>query len=84
MCEALANGRPVIASRISGLIGTLGHDYPGYFEPLDTQALAAQLSRVESDSAFYEELRERCAAASQLLLPERERAAWQELLAEFT
>ena len=43
MCEALALGVPVIASRISGLIGTLGEDYPGYFAVEDTQALAEQL-----------------------------------------
>ena len=41
MCEALVLGTPVIASRISGLIGTLGQDYPGYFSPRDDVELAA-------------------------------------------
>jgi len=83
MCEALALGVPVIASRISGLIGTLGEDYPGYFAVEDTQALAEQLRRAETDHAFYTDLRERCRQAAKLLEPAREQEAWANLLAEF-
>jgi len=82
MCEALALGVPVIASRISGLIGTLGDDYPGYFPAEDTQALAEQLRRAETDHAFLSELREHCGQAAKLLAPEREQQAWANLLAE--
>src|SRR5579885_3415378 len=82
MCEALVNGTPVIASRISGLIGTLGEDYPGYFPPEDTRALAEQLRRVETDIDYYNELNARCREAARLLEPEAEVEAWRTLLQE--
>ena len=82
MCEALVNGTPVIASHISGLIGTLGEDYPGYFPTGDTRALAEQLRRAETDADFYNGLSARCREAAGLLLPEKESEAWRELLAE--
>jgi glycosyltransferase involved in cell wall biosynthesis len=82
MCEALALDVPVVASHISGLIGTLGEDYPGYFPIEDTQALAEQLRRAESDRAFYAELQARGKEAAKLLEPKRERQAWADLIAE--
>jgi glycosyltransferase involved in cell wall biosynthesis len=82
MCESLVLHIPVIASHISGLIGTLGEDYPGYFPAKDTQALAEQLRRVETDQGFYDELKARCVEASKLLKPKREQQAWADLLAE--
>ena len=46
LCEALASGVPVAASRISGLMGTLGDDdYPGYYELGDTAGLKRLLLR---------------------------------------
>jgi glycosyltransferase involved in cell wall biosynthesis len=80
MCEALVNGTPVIASHISGLIGTLGEDYPGYFPPQDTRALAEQLRRAETDRRFYDDIRVRCREAAHLLEPSCEVDAWRELL----
>jgi putative glycosyltransferase (TIGR04348 family) len=82
--EALAQPTPtpVVASRISGLIGTLGDDYPGYFPVEDTAALTDLLWRAESDPAFYAALQAGCARAAPLVLPERERAAWAALFAE--
>lgn len=82
MCESLMLGVPVIASRISGLMGTLGEDYPGYFPVQDTQSLADQLRRAETDVSFYAELRSRAAEAARLLTPEREQQAWADLLGE--
>jgi glycosyltransferase involved in cell wall biosynthesis len=82
LCEALAIGTPVIASRISGLIGTLGEDYPGYFPPEDTSGLAEQLRRAETDVKFYKELLDRCRDAAKLVQPEREQQAWADLLVE--
>jgi glycosyltransferase involved in cell wall biosynthesis len=82
MCEALVLGTPVIASRISGLIGTLGEDYPGYFSVGDEHELADQLRRAETDRAFYYDLQERCGEAARLLTPEREVRAWSDLLTE--
>src|SRR5262249_14624910 len=82
VCESLVLGTPVIASRISGLIGTLGDDYPGYFRVEDEHELAEQLLRAETDPDFYDDLQARCSDASRLLTPEREQAAWRDLLAE--
>lgn len=82
LCEALAAGVPVVASRIPGLIGTLGEDFPGYFEVGDTAGLAALLLRAERDRAFYAALVRHGAARSNLVSPEREREAWRALLEE--
>lgn len=82
ICEALACGVPVLSSRIAGSIGLLGEDYPGYFETGDTSALAALLSRCETDAAFREGLTARCRALAQIVEPKRELAAWRRLLAE--
>jgi glycosyltransferase involved in cell wall biosynthesis len=38
LSEALASGVPVIASKISGLMGTLGRSFIGYFPVGDTKA----------------------------------------------
>lgn len=82
LCEALTSPTPVVASRISGLIGTLGEDYPGYFPVGDTDALAELVARAESDAAFYEGLKACCAEAAALVAPEAEPERWRELLAE--
>ena len=84
MCEALVLGTPVIASRISGLVGTLGEDYPGYFSPRNDRELAEVLLRAERDRAFYSDLCDRCIEAARTLAPEREAAAWGDLLTELT
>jgi glycosyltransferase involved in cell wall biosynthesis len=82
--EALAQPvpTPVIATRIGGLIGTLGEDYPGYFAVGDTRGLAALLRRAETDGDYYAQLAAHCARAAPLVAPERERDAWRQLLAE--
>lgn len=82
LSEAIASSVPVIASRISGLIGTLGEGYPGYFPVGDTSALAHLLLKAESDPQFYDGLKAYCARLLPLVDPERERASWQQLLAE--
>jgi putative glycosyltransferase (TIGR04348 family) len=53
LSEALAMQVPIVASRIAGSTGLLGDDYPGYFPVADTAALAALLTRVETDPSFY-------------------------------
>ncbi|MGH9342102.1 MAG: selenoneine biosynthesis selenosugar synthase SenB [Acidobacteriota bacterium] len=82
LSEALASSVPVVASRIAGLIGTLGHDYPGFFPAEATAALAQLLHRAETDPAFYEELKGRCAALKPLVSIEAERSQWRVLLQE--
>jgi putative glycosyltransferase (TIGR04348 family) len=81
--EAIVASVPVVCSRISGSIGLLGDNYPGYFDTGDTSGLARLLIRAETDGAFYEELRSRCRRLQPRFDPARERAAWQQLLSEF-
>lgn len=83
VCEALANGTPVIASRIPGNVGMLGKDYAGFFPCGDEQALAALLARAETDPAFYAQLRRQCLARRPLVSPRHEQAALKRLLDEF-
>jgi putative glycosyltransferase (TIGR04348 family) len=80
--ESIACAVPVISSRISGSIGLLGEDYPGYFPVGDTQALADLLRRAETDPGFYEPLTTSCERLAALVDPANERRAWQELLEE--
>lgn len=80
--EALARGVPVIASRISGNIGMLGKEYPGYYPQEDERALAKLLRRAESEPAFYRSLVTACAIRRSLVSPRRELAALKRLIAE--
>jgi glycosyltransferase involved in cell wall biosynthesis len=78
--EALAVPVPVLASNISGSIGLLGEEYPGYFPFGDTQALAQLLAKAEQDIEFYHELTDRCRQRASIVHPDRERESWRELL----
>ncbi len=80
VAESLVCGVPVISSRISGSLGMLGEDYPGYFEVGATQQLTDLMCRVESDAAFYEELVTRCDRLAHRFQLAAERNAWEELL----
>jgi putative glycosyltransferase (TIGR04348 family) len=82
LSEALACAVPVVASRIPGLIGTLGTDYPGYFATGDTVALREILTRAESNADFYRLLKSICKRLAPLVSPKRESAAWKQLLQE--
>jgi putative glycosyltransferase (TIGR04348 family) len=82
--EAVVAGVPMISSHIAGSIGLLGADYPGYFPVGDTQALANLLWRAETDTEFYDTLRDRCARLRPLFDPAREKQGWEDLLREFS
>lgn len=82
--EAVVDHVPVLASRISGSVGLLGEDYPGYFAAGDTAALARLLLRAESDPGFYADLKSRCSRLAPLFRPSRELVAWKSLLHEVT
>jgi putative glycosyltransferase (TIGR04348 family) len=84
LCEAIASSVPVVASKIRGLIGTLGENYPGYFPVGDTRALAELLKRAESEPTFYRTLKAHCARLAPLVDPKRERDAWKQLLDELS
>jgi putative glycosyltransferase (TIGR04348 family) len=80
LSEALASSVPVIASRIPGLQGTLGDQYPGFFPPGNTRSLARLLLRAESDPRFYSELASWCRRIKPLVSPAREMKSWKDLL----
>lgn len=73
--EALVHGTPVLSTRIDGVVGLLGEDYPGFFPLGDADALAELIYRCESDPEFYEQL---CSAARQhagQFSPDKEKAS---------
>jgi putative glycosyltransferase (TIGR04348 family) len=82
LSEALASSVPVVASKIPGLIGTLGKNFPGYFPVGNTQQLTALLRKSESDKKFYRRLKRYCKGLSHLVRPKRELDAWRSLLHE--
>jgi putative glycosyltransferase (TIGR04348 family) len=84
LAEALVCSVPLLVTRTSGLVGTLGDDYPGYFPVGDTAELARLMLKAETDESFYEQLKERSARAAWLVRPERERASWQEFLRDLS
>lgn len=81
--EAIACSVPIISSRISGSIGLLGEDYPGYFTVGDTQELTVLLQRAETDAAYYNRLKSWCEGLKPLFDPANELRRWDELLHEF-
>jgi len=82
LSEALASGVPVIASKISGLMGTLGKRFIGYYPVGDTGKLQRLLLRAENDRQFYRLLSRRCRSFAHLVRPKRELKAWRDLLKE--
>jgi putative glycosyltransferase (TIGR04348 family) len=82
LSEALASSVPVVASKIPGLMGTLGKNFPGYFPVGDTQRLAGLLLRSETDVKFYQRLKRHCEKLSHLVQPKRELDAWRSLVRE--
>lgn len=78
--EAIVSSVPVISTRISGSIGMLGDEYPGYFPYGDTRSLAKLLHRAECDTDFYNELKLLCKNKRKLFRPANEVKAWRELL----
>jgi putative glycosyltransferase (TIGR04348 family) len=79
--EAITCGAAVIASRISGNVGMLGRDYPGYFEARDAAGLARLLVRAGEEPAFLRSLAAACRARRALFTPEAEARAVRELVA---
>jgi glycosyltransferase involved in cell wall biosynthesis len=80
--EAVAAGLPILATRIDGSLGLLGHDYPGYYPVGDTEALARLLIRIETDPLFLKRLTRAIARRAPLFQPAREKAEWKSLIKE--
>ena len=81
ICEAARIGTPVLASRISGNIGMLGRDYPGYFPTFDEKALGRLMEKILARKP-YEILKRALAARRHLFLPSAERAALTAVIRE--
>jgi glycosyltransferase involved in cell wall biosynthesis len=79
--EAIVAGVPVLASDISGNIGMLGEDYPGYYICEDTGSLRALLVRAETEPGFLDDLTRSCTALAPRYTPEAEAAGWREVIA---
>ena len=80
--EAVASGTPVLASRMSGNVGMLGRDYPGYFEVRDASALADHLVRLHADRSWLPALKKACALRAPLFRPTAEARAVRRLVAD--
>jgi putative glycosyltransferase (TIGR04348 family) len=80
--EAIVNGVPILASRISGNVGLLGRDYRGYFPVADTAALAKLIDRACTDERFYDSLRAAVTRLAPCFQPRFEQAALARLMAE--
>lgn len=79
--EAILSGTPVVASRMSGNVGMLGEDYPGYFPVGDARALADCLVRLAQDPRALRDLGTACRARRRLFMPDTELAAVRSLIA---
>ena len=73
--EAVTSGTPVLGSRISGNVGMLGSDYPGWFDVGDASGLAALVRRAHGDRVFLGELAAACARRAPRFAPAAEAAA---------
>ena len=80
--EAVTSGTPVLASLVSGNLGMLGHEYPGYFPVGDAKALAAALERLAREPDAMRELRRACKRIAHLFTPARERTGLRRLVIE--
>jgi Glycosyltransferase len=80
--EAVMSGTAVLASRMSGNVGMLGTDYPGYFETGDASGLAHLLVQALEDPRFGRTLQQACRVRRALFRPEAEQKAVRRLVTE--
>jgi putative glycosyltransferase (TIGR04348 family) len=73
--EACRIGLPVLASDISGNIGLLGNDYPGYFKTGSEEQLARLLWQAETSPEFLAELAAKVGELAVNFTPQQEQAA---------
>lgn len=78
--EAITSGTWVIASRISGNVGMLGADYPGYFEARDASGLARCLVQALEDPGYRQQLADACNMRRAIFIPRREAHAVRNLV----
>ena len=80
LSEALALKTPILASRVPGVEGLLGADFPGYFPAGDAGSLATLLEGAEHDEVFYRRLELAGEELAKKVEPFRELRSWKELL----
>lgn len=78
--EAVNSGTPVLASRIDGNVGLLGHDHAGLFDAGDAAALAALLQRCRDEPAMLSRLAAQGAARAPLFTPAHESATLNQMI----
>ena len=79
--EAVMAGTAVIASGISGNVGMLGRDYPGYFDAGDESGLARRLVQAWETREYLRRLQAACAKRRPLFAAAREQRAVRALVA---
>jgi putative glycosyltransferase (TIGR04348 family) len=82
VCEAIACGVPIFASRIPGNTGILGRGYPGLFTVRSTAALARLMRRAYLDRRFLMRLGKWIDRLRPLVAPSRERREWIALICD--
>ncbi|NQV26625.1 MAG: TIGR04348 family glycosyltransferase [Rhodopirellula sp.] len=80
--EAIAASVPILASRISGSIGLLGDDYPGYFDVGSTKQLTSLMRRCEQDKNFYATLHAHVQKLAPLFTPQCEQNSLRQLISD--
>ena len=78
--EAITSGTPVAASRVSGNVGMLGRNYPGYFGVGDAAGLARLLAGLLEDRAALRALVRACEERRKLFSPAGEQRALRRLV----
>lgn len=79
--EAARIGTPVLASRMSGNLGMLGRDYPGFYRLGDAKALARLILRAAEEHDFRRQLAKAIRQRRALFTPRAEQKALLEVLA---
>lgn len=82
--EACRMGLPILASTISGNLGLLGEDYPGYFRTGDEQDLARLLQKAEQSPEFLSALTRWVSDCASAFTPDAEQASLAEALRRAT
>ena len=80
ICEAIALGLPVVASRIAGNMGMLGENYAGFFPVEEVTKLIEILGRAAKNHDFYQLLKEQIATRAPLFSHQRETEQWVNLI----
>jgi putative glycosyltransferase (TIGR04348 family) len=80
--EAARIGTPVLASRMSGNVGMLGRNYPGYFPLFDQRTLAQLLLEASKRQVFYRKLKNALRSRRPLFAPSAERRALRGVIQE--